>query len=72
MGGIEGELISTCKNRISEYYSFEYLVHNLIDGEYFTKDQLINNNIVSSNSVFEENNITLGTPSSCVNYTKDV
>jgi len=71
-GGSEGELISTCKNRISEYFSFEVLVNGLINGEAFTEEELISNNIVTSDSVFEENNITLGTPSSCVNYTKDV
>jgi len=70
--GSEAELVSTCKNRIDFYYSFEYLVYDLMDREYFTKEELISNNIVASDSVFEENNITLGTPSSCVNYTKDV
>jgi len=68
--GDEGELISTCKNEIIDIYSFEYLVYDLINDEYFTKEELISNNIVASDSVFEEN-ITLGNVNSCVNYTKD-
>jgi len=73
-GFSESRLIRICKNRIfrEEYYSFEYLVYDLINDEYFTEEELISNNIVASDSVFEENNITLGDTNSCVNYTKDV
>jgi len=67
----EAYLNLICKNRIIDSYSFEYLVLDLLNAEYFTKEELISNNIVLSDSVWEQK-ITLGDANSCKNYVKDI